>query len=387
VSLNDTKLPPGVSSVLVIDLEAVRYNYRYIQSLAPDTEIAVSIKSDAYGLGASMIAKTLASIGCKTFFVATIDEGVKLRSDFPNTEIVILNGPTANSEQLFIKHELTPTLNSLSQINTWKSLKNNNTSCKAAYLQVDTGMSRLGLSINDVSQLCSNGHTLNGLDIAVIMSHLSSADNAKSSINKQQLLLLNTLATQLSEITGPVRVSLANSAGSLLGANYHLDMIRSGASIYGLKATKSSQDPIRQVVHLFAQIIQVRKVDYPSTVGYGATHKIHRPSKIATLAIGYADGYLRAAGQLNKKDTKSLATTFINGKAAPIVGRISMDLITIDVSEIPEAEPETYVELIGNNYSVDDLADVSGTIGYEILTRLGQRHHRIYKGVDSTQCS
>ena len=384
MNLDDTKIPPGVSSVLVIDLEAIIYNYNYVQALAPDTEIGVSIKSDAYGLGASVIAKTLTSVGCKTFFVATIDEGVRLRSAIPNSEIVILNGPTANSERLFIENQLTPTLNSLSQINTWKSLKKNNIPCKAAYLHIDTGMSRLGLSINDVSELCSNVNMLNGLEIEVIMSHLSCADDIKSSTNKQQLLLFNTLVQQLSEITGPVRSSLANSAGCALGPDYHLDMSRSGASIYGLKATESSQYTMRKVVHLYAQIIQVRNVDHPSTVGYGATHKINQPTKIATLAIGYADGYLRASGQLSKKDTRFLATTFINGKAAPIVGRVSMDLLTIDVTQVPEAKPGIYVELIGNNISADDLADVSGTIGYEILTRLGQRHHRIYKGADST---
>ena len=243
-------------------------------------------------------------------------------------------------------------------------------------------MSRLGLSVNDVSYLCSNVNILNELDIEVIMSHLSCADDEKSSTNKQQLLLFNTLVQQLSVITGPVRLSLANSAGYLLGSDYHLDIIRSGASIYGLKVTKSSKNPMQRVVHLFAQIIQVRNVDHPSTVGYGAIHKINRPTKIATLAIGYADGFLRASGQISNKDTRSFATAFINGKIAPIVGRISMDLITIDVSEIPEAEPGTYAELIGDNISIDDLADISGTIGYEILTRIGQRHHRIYKGLD-----
>ena len=186
MNLDDTKIPPGVSSVLVIDLEAIIYNYNYVQALAPDTEIGVSIKSDAYGLGASVIAKTLTSVGCKTFFVATIDEGVRLRSAIPNSEIVILNGPTANSERLFIENQLTPTLNSLSQINTWKSLKKNNIPCKAAYLHIDTGMSRLGLSINDVSELCSNVNMLNGLEIEVIMSHLSCADDIKSSTNKQE---------------------------------------------------------------------------------------------------------------------------------------------------------------------------------------------------------
>ena len=224
MNFNGTQIPPGVSSVLIVDLEAIKHNYRHIQSLAPDTEIGVSIKSDAYGLGASVIAKTLASIGCKTFFVATIDEGVKLRSDLPNTEIVILNGPTANSEWLFVEHQLTPTLNSLSQIDTWKTLKKDNIPCKAAYLHIDTGMSRLGLSINDVSQLCSNLNMLNELDIKVIMSHLSCADDAKSSTNKKQLVLFNTLVKQLTVITGPVRLSLANSAGCLLGSDYHLDL-------------------------------------------------------------------------------------------------------------------------------------------------------------------
>lgn len=383
--LPDTKIPPGVGSVLVVDLDAIAHNFRHIQSLAPTAEVGVSIKADAYGLGAATIAPALAAIGCQTFFAATAAEGAALRPAIPDTEIVILNGPDAVSTPLIIEHRLTPVINSLAQLDMWRTAAAGKPQTNAVYLHVDTGMSRLGLGEAEVSLLCTDTARLDGIDVSVVMSHLACADDPSSPINAQQRERLLAAAANLSALTGPTRTSLANSAGVFLGPDFHLDIVRAGASIYGLNVLNQKLSLMRQVIHLYAKILQVREVDKPATVGYGATHRIARPSRIATLATGYADGYLRAAGRLTDHDTRPLATTFIDDAAAPVVGRVSMDLLTVDVSGVPAAaaQPGAFVELIGDHFSADDLADVAGTIGYEVLTRLGQRHRRIYRSGDS----
>lgn len=383
--LHDTPIPADASSVLIVDLDAIADNYRRIQSRAPTAEIGVSIKADAYGLGAATIAPALASAGCRTFFVATAAEGAELRPALPDAEIVILNGPDAATAPLFGEHRLTPALNSLAQIEAWRAATAGEAARQAAYLHIDTGMSRLGLSDAEVTQLCTDGARLDGIEVAVVMSHLACAEETGSPTNAQQRDRLLAAAARLAKITGPVRTSLANSAGVFLGPDYHLDLVRAGASIYGLNVLNQKQSSMRQVVHLYAKILQVRDVDKPATIGYGATHKVGRPSRIATVSTGYGDGYLRAAGRLSDQDTRPLATAYFSDNGAPVVGRVSMDLLTIDVSAIPlkAAQPGSFAELIGDHFSADDLADVAGTIGYEVLTRLGQRHHRIYRGGDT----
>lgn len=388
--LHDTKIPPGVSSVLVVDLDAIANNYRHIKSLAPTAEVGVSIKADAYGLGAATIAPALAKTGCQTFFVATAAEGAKLRPALPDAGpdagIVILNGPDGASAPLFIEHGLTPALNSLAQLDIWRTAAAGSPHRNGAYLHIDTGMSRLGLSAAEVSELCADPARLEGVEVSVLMSHLACADEPGSPMNAQQRERLLATAATLSALTGPVQTSLANSAGVFLGADFHLDMVRAGAAIYGINVLNQELSSMQQVVHLYAKILQVRDVDKKASVGYNATHRVRRPSRIATVATGYADGYPRTAGKLTGRDRHALATTFIGDVAAPVVGRISMDLITVDVSSVPEAaaQPGAFVELIGEHFSADDLADVAGTIGYEVLTRLGQRHHRIYRGGDTS---
>lgn len=392
--LHDTKIPPGLSSVLVVDLDAIANNYRHLKSLAPTAEVGVSIKADAYGLGAATIAPALAKTGCQTFFVATAAEGAKLRPALPDAgpdagpdaEIVILNGPDDASAPLFAAHGLTPALNSLAQLDSWRAAAAGNSNLKGAYLHVDTGMSRLGLSAAEVSELCSDPARLEGVQIMMLMSHLACADEPGSPMNAQQRERLLAAAATLSALTGPLQTSLANSAGVFLGADFHLDMVRAGASVYGLNVLNQELSSMQQVIHLYAKILQVREVDKKASVGYGATHRVRHPSRIATVATGYADGYPRAAGKLTGRDKHALATSFIGDVAAPLVGRVSMDLITVDVSGVPEAaaQPGAFVELIGEHFSADDLADVAGTIGYEVLTRLGHRHHRIYRGGDTS---
>ena len=382
MQLHDAKIPPGVSSVLVVDLDAITANYRRIQSLAAAAEVGVSIKADAYGLGAAAVAPVLAAAGCQTFFVATAAEGAQLRPAIANAEIVVLNGPDAASAPLLVEHRLTPALNSLPQLDLWRTTTAGNSRRVGAYLHVDTGMSRLGLSEAELSELCADSARLDGIALSVIMSHLACADEPNSPMNALQRDRLLAAATALSALAGPVRTSLANSAGIFLGAEFHLDLVRAGASIYGLTVLDRNHSKMTQVVHLYAKILQVRDLDQPATVGYGAAHQVGAPSRIATVSTGYADGYLRAAGRLSNHDMRPVATAYLDDTAAPIVGRISMDMVTVDVSAAPAkaAQSGGYIELIGDRFTADDLADVAGTIGYEVLTRLGQRHHRIYRG-------
>lgn len=381
----NAKIPPGVGSVLFIDLNAIARNYGHLQSLAPDAKVGVSVKADAYGLGVLTIAPVLAAAGCQTFFVASAAEGQRLRPSIPDAEIVVLNGPDTACLPLFTEHRLTPALNSLAQIDVWRTIATENPQTEAAYLHLDTGMARLGLGEDELSELCADATRLGGIKISVVMSHLACADDPGSPMNALQRDRLVAAKTKLAPLTGTVEASLANSAGIFLGSGFHMDLARAGAAIYGLNVLGEDISKMEQTVHLYAKILQVRDIDRDETVGYGATHRADRVSRIATVSTGYADGYPRAAGRLTEADTRPTATAYVDDVAVPVVGRISMDLLAVDVTNLPAAtaQPGAFVELIGTHFGTDDLAEVSGTIGYEILTRLGQRHYRIYRGGDT----
>lgn len=376
-------IPPGTGSILVIDLDAITANFRRIQALAPTAETAVSIKADAYGLGATAVAPALAAAGCRTFFVATAAEAALLRPTLPDAALVVLNGPEPGSAALFAEHRLTPALNSLDQIDVWRTATAAQpAAAEPAYIHIDTGMSRLGLGADELATLAAEPERLAGVDISVVMSHLACADEPGSPMNARQRERLVGAIAALPMTVASARVSLANSAGVFLGADFHFDMVRAGASIYGLNVLNNKLSEMSQVVYLYAKIVQVREVDKAATVGYGATHQVSRRARIATVATGYADGYLRAAGRLSATDKKPTAKAYIGDTAVPVVGRVSMDLLCLDVGDMAAARPGAFVELLGRRFTADDLADAAGTIGYEVLTRLGRRHHRIYWGGD-----
>lgn len=379
--LHGADIPPDVGSVLIVDLAAIAANYRHLQSLAPGAEVGASIKADAYGLGVEQVAPALAAAGCRTFFVATAAEGVRVRAVAGEADIVVLNGPERGSAAQFADHRLIPALNSLPQIDIWRESVAGGAP-SAAYLHLDTGMSRLGLGADETAALAGDGARLKGIDVQVVMSHLACADEPASPMNAQQRERLLRAAAALKPVTGPARLSLANSAGIFLGADYHFDQVRAGAALYGLNVLNQKVSKMEQVAYLYAKIIQTRDIDKAATVGYGAVHRTDRRRRVATVATGYADGYLRAAGQRGAPDDRPAATAYIGDRPAPVIGRVSMDLLTIDVTDIPEdaAQPGRFVELIGAHVSADELADAAGTIGYEVLTRLGPRHYRVYRG-------
>jgi alanine racemase len=367
--------PDTAGAILSIDLDAVVANWRLLRRRLDGTACAAVVKADAYGLGVARVAPALAAAGCDTFFVATIDEGVALRRLLGAVAgIHVLNGLAPDSAAVFAEHGLVPVLGSLDEIAAWAAFGGAAPNAPAADVHVDTGMSRLGLAADELDRLVAEPERLAGVDVAYLISHLACAEESENPMNRRQLDALRRARAAL----GLSRTSFANSSGIFLGPDFHFDMARPGAALYGIAPQSGRPNPMAQVIRLQGKIVQVRTIDRPKTVGYGATHRAAGRERIATVAVGYADGYPRTPG--------NVASGFVGDVRVPVVGRVSMDLITFDVSAVDEARvhPGAFIDLIGPNHSVDDLAAEAGTIGYEILTRLGRRYHRVYTGADAS---
>ena len=368
-------MQPGgsASALLTIDLDAIATNWKRLNArLAGKAQAAAVVKADAYGLGVAEVAAALHSEGCSDFFVASLDEGVELRAILPDARIAVFFGPAGTDEDVFLRHSLVPVLNDLGQIEAWSALGRETEEPGEAMIHVDTGMSRLGMPPDEVQRLAAEPNRLNGVDVTCVLSHLACAEQANNDKNAEQRTRFDAALGQLGGLVNNPRASLANSSGIFLGAQYHYDMVRPGAAIYGLNPAPDAPNPMVEVVKLQGKILQTRLVDRPETVGYGAAHVVRRPSRIATVPVGYADGYLRSAS--------NHASCYIGGVRVPVVGRVSMDMITLDVTDLPEqaVRPGSTVDIIGGSYSVDALAGDAGTIGYEILTSLGHRYRREY---------
>ncbi len=358
------------TGVLDIDLDALACNYATLREELGGAECGACVKANGYGLGLEPIAKTLWLAGCRDFFVSFIDGGIRLRHILPEARIHVFTGIAGGSPDEFVEHDLVPVLNSLGEIETWQQFLRRSNAAHAVDLHIDTGMSRLGLPEDEIARLRDDPTLLGDIDIDIVMSHLASADMADSEQSRQQLSEFERAHT----VIPAQRASLANSSGIFLGTGYHFDLARPGAAIYGINPTQQAKSPMKQVVTLKGKILQVRSVDTPRTVGYGATFTVPGPMRIATVGAGYADGYLRSlSGRTSAR---------INGQEVPIVGRVSMDLITLDVTGIDEAAttPGSYATLIGDGNDIDTVARNAGTIGYEVLTALGARYRRTYHG-------
>ncbi|EPY02086.1 alanine racemase [Magnetospirillum fulvum] len=358
--------PSHSGSLLTIDVEAIVANWRLISQGVAPAEAAAVVKADSYGLGAAQIAPALAAAGCNTFVVATLDEGIALRPLVPAAVILVLNGPLPGSEADFAAHSLVPVLNSLGQITAWSNFAKAGSGAPAAAIHIDTGMNRLGLDETELDRLAARPGVLAGVRPILALSHLACADERDHPMNEEQRMLFTRLTSRLPAMP----LSLSASSGCFLGRNFHFDLVRPGAALYGLNPTPGRPNPMAQVVRLQGKILQVRDVDSPRTVGYGATYRVTGPGRIATVSIGYADGWFRALGNRGHG--------MIGGVKVPLVGRVSMDLACFDVSAVPQAvsHPGALIDLIGPDYTADDVAADAGTIGYEILTALGRRHHR-----------
>jgi alanine racemase len=351
------------AAALDVDLTAIAANYRWFAQRAGSAACAACVKADAYGLGLAAVARTLWQAGCREFFVASVGEGAALRALLPDALIYVLNGYLPAELPALRAARLLPVLNDPTQVAAFEADFPAGT---PAALQIDSGMTRLGLDVGDLPALGPRWRQPGA--IALLLSHLACAEQPDHPLNRQQLERF----TAAWQALGRPRASLANSSGVLLGSDWHFDLVRPGAGLYGLNPQPGQANPLRPVVRLHAPVLQVREVREDTSVGYGASYRMRAPGRIATVACGYADGYPRAAS------SRSLA--LVDGRRVPLIGRLSMDLLMLDVSALPPGTPRPgdEVELLGTDYDVDALAAVAGTIGYELLTHLGRLCRRRY---------
>ncbi len=362
---------PGAPSParLIVDLGAIVANYRALAARAAPAATAAVVKADAYGLGAARVAPALARAGCASFFVAQLGEGVALRRALgPAPAIYVLNGLGSGEDGVFQANGLAPVLNDLGEIAAWSACARASGQRLAAILHFDTGMSRLGLGPAEASRLEAEPERVADLALDYVMSHLVVSEDADQPINAAQLAEFRARRAAWPL----VRASLVNSSGIFLGPEYRFDLVRAGAALYGVNPLARRPNPQVGVVRLEAKILQIRAVDPPRSVGYGATFRVTRPTRIATVALGYADGFLRSLSNRGH--------AYCGDIRVPIVGRVSMDLLTLDVTPAPAARPGDWVELIGPHLPVDEVADAAGTNAYEVLVRLGPRPERVYVG-------
>ncbi|MBR0870900.1 alanine racemase [Bradyrhizobium tropiciagri] len=365
---------PAATGILTIDLDAIVANWRKLEKTAVPAECAAVVKANAYGCGAAEVSRALANAGCKTFFVANVEEAAAVRAAVPQATVYSLGGFFQQTGDAYAKIDCKPVIGDLNELAEWDVFCRRSGWSGGAAIHIDTGMNRLGLTVSEAQGIIPR---INAGDhgITLVMSHLASAELLNNPANAKQLSAFREIA---SLFTG-VPASLANSSGCFLGAQFQFDIVRPGAALYGVNPTPEADNPMQQVVDLKARIVQIRNIDRGETVGYGGTWTARRPTRLAIVAAGYADGYFRAA---SANDGTRGAEVVVAGKRCPIAGRVSMDLIAVDVTDLDKSAVRRghMVTLIGEGITVDEVAHHFGTIGYEVLTSLGRRFVRIYKG-------
>ena len=355
--------------VLDVDLAAVRWNYVQLSKACAPARCAAVVKADAYGLGARVLGPTLYECGCRDFFVAHLDEGLSLRPVLAfDATIFILNGLQPGAESACADAGLVPILNGLEQAERWAAEATTRSGRLPAALQIDSGMSRLGMAQAEIDALVVRQDLSQRVDLRLVMSHLACADEPDHPANTAQRQRFADMAARFPG----ARLSLANSGGILLGPAFRHDVSRPGIALYGVQPVSGLDIDLRPVAALHAKVIQVRAIPAGTAVGYGAAFKALEPMRIATLAVGYADGWPRQLG--------GIGAAFHGPTRLPILGRVSMDSMTVDVSALPDGTLRlgSFVELIGTNQPLGDVATQAGTIPYEILTSLGGRYARTY---------
>jgi alanine racemase len=352
---------PGEHAILEIDLQAVVANWRALRVRHPSGPVAGVVKADGYGLGDRQVAAALHEAGCRHFFVAYLDEALAIRDAVPAAMLAVLGGLIAGTEDECMANDLTPVRGSLDEIARWRGRG------RDAILQVDTGMARLGLSPSEIATLAEDPTRLDGVAIRYVMSHLVSSERPHDPINALQRQRFAAARAMLP----PAPCSLANSSGIFLGPAFGSDLARPGAALYGINPTPEQPNPMQGVVRLSVRVLAVREVPAGTTVGYNAIWTAGRPSRIATAALGYADGFHRSLS--------GRGSACFDGSPVPLVGRVSMDFTTFDVTDHPTVQPGSWLEVLGPHLSADDIAEAAGTNGYEVLTSLGRRFHRVYR--------
>jgi len=368
-----TKAVPETGGTLTIDLAAVEANWRTLARQLLTSECAAVVKANAYGLGLEPVVTRLAKAGCKTFFVADLAEARRVRNRARDATIYVLDGYSPDGFSGFVELGVLPVINSMTELAEWDAFAAAHNWRGGAAIHVDTGMNRLGISTAEAAALAPRVLSENH-GISLLMSHLACAEVLDHPLNASQIRTFREIRTLFAGIPA----SLANSSGIFLGDSAHYDLARPGAALYGVNPTPHRPNPMQAVVELSGRILQLRHVEQGATVGYGATWSAKRASRIAVAALGYADGLMRAA---SAADRVRGGTASIAQRSCPIAGRISMDLVCIDVTDLPDGAVHRgdVATFIGAGITIDDIAGSAGTIGYEILTRLSERCERIYR--------
>ncbi|MCI5050120.1 MAG: alanine racemase [Rickettsiales bacterium] len=355
---------------LKVYLDKVIANYQILSKQFSGQECGAVIKANSYGLGMEQVSDALATAECNTFFVATLEEGIQLRQYRPNRRIVVFHGVGPGEALAFVNHKLIPVLNSPEQIERWVEVSKEHPDARSV-LHVDTAMGRLGLSQAEWEAL--DADIIEKAQVSLLMSHLACAGDPEHPSNAMQLELFEKARAIFSGIP----CSFANSSGVFLDKPWHFDLARPGCSLYGITPHESKPNPMHNVVELSCPILQIRTLDRDQNVGYGATKHCKKGTRVATVAGGYADGIPRLlSNQLHG---------YLGEVRVPLVGRVTMDMLCFDVSAVPEGqlnEAERIV-LIDERQTVDDIARMTDTIGYEVLCRLGRRIRRVYEGAPS----
>jgi alanine racemase len=378
--LRPAEVPPAAADpneaggILTVDLGAIAANWNALAGMTVPVECAAVVKGDGYGCGLEPVTRALYRAGCRTFFVADIAEGRRVRAVASDAVIYVLNGVMPGSAQAFAADYLRPVINSATELAEWDAFVATRNWRGGGALHVDTGMNRLGITVDEAVAIAPRLQSENH-GFTLLMSHLACAEIPGHPMNDRQIRLFR----EVRMLYRGVASSLANSSGIFLGGTAYCDLVRPGVALYGVNPTPGKKNPMRPVVELKARIIQVRTINKGDTVGYGAAFTATRPSRIAIVAVGYADGFLRSAAAARGKPA---AEVVVAGKRCPVAGRVSMDVLAVDVTDLSDGAVRRgdFATLIGGRLSVDDLAAGMGTIGYEVLTHLGRRYHRVYKG-------
>jgi alanine racemase len=378
--LRPAEVPPAAADpneaggILTVDLAAIAANWNALAGMTVPVECAAVVKGDGYGCGLEPVTRTLYRAGCRTFFVADIAEGRRVRAVASDAAIYVLNGVMPGSAQAFAADYLRPVISSTTELAEWDAFVATRNWRGGGALHVDTGMNRLGITVDEAVAIAPRLQSENH-GFTLLMSHLACAEIPGHPMNDRQIRMFR----EVRMLYRGVASSLANSSGIFLGGTAYCDLVRPGVALYGVNPTPAKKNPMRPVVELKARIIQVRTINKGDTVGYGAAFTATRPSRIAIVAVGYADGFLRSAAAARGKPA---AEVVVAGKRCPVAGRVSMDVLAVDVTDLSDGAVRRgdFATLIGGRLSVDDLAAGMGTIGYEVLTHLGRRYHRVYKG-------
>jgi alanine racemase len=365
-------LPNPHGALLTLDVAALVENWRRLAARARPAECSAVVKANAYGLGIEVVVAALARAGCRCFFVAHLEEAARARKAAPMAVVYVLNGLPVGSEPIYHSYRVRPVLGTVAEIGRWK--KSGGGPCA---MHVDTGMHRLGLSMDEAKAL-SMLNEWEGLGIELLMSHFVASEEPDAPSNAEQAQRFELASSWFGDRIK--RRSLANSSGHFLPIPTNYDLTRPGYALYGGNPTPGRPNPMLPVVRLEALILQIRHLEPGETVGYNAAWTARRPSRIATLSVGYADGWLRS---LSGDGEHRGGQVLVEGHRCPIVGRISMDLMSVDVTDVPltAVRAGQRAVLIGDGLTIEDVAAAAGTNGYEILTSLGRRSQRKLAGV------